>query len=156
MNTLNDDSRIFVAGHSGLVGTALVRALRAQGYQNLITPSHSELDLTSFADTQSFFASERPTHVLMAAAKVGGIYANDSRPVEFLALKAGLLGFRIRHDRRVAVFGSDLLPEEHLPVEPAGKAQRGGLRMPIEKPLRSELELQAARVNRPPRPRDGL
>jgi GDP-L-fucose synthase len=81
---MNPDSPIFVAGHRGMVGSALVRALRAGGFMNLILRDRSELDLTRQADVEQFFATVRPQYVLLAAAKVGGILANDSLPVEFL------------------------------------------------------------------------
>jgi len=81
---MNRDSCIFVAGHRGMVGSALVRALGAAGFQNLVLRDRSQLDLTRQADVEHFFATVRPQYVLLAAAKVGGILANDSLPVEFL------------------------------------------------------------------------
>jgi GDP-L-fucose synthase len=81
---MNPAAGIFVAGHRGMVGSALVRALRAAGFQNLLLRDRSELDLTRQADVEQFFAAVRPEYVLLAAAKVGGILANDSLPVEFL------------------------------------------------------------------------
>jgi GDP-L-fucose synthase len=81
---MNRESSIFVAGHRGMVGSALVRALRAGGFENLILRDRSELDLTRQADVEQFFATVRPEYVLLAAAKVGGILANDSLPVDFL------------------------------------------------------------------------
>lgn len=84
MGSLPLDARICVAGHRGLVGSAIVRALRAQGYANLLIADRSTLDLTDEQAVADWFAGERPTHVFMAAAKVGGIHANNSFPVEFL------------------------------------------------------------------------
>jgi GDP-L-fucose synthase len=78
------DSRIYVAGHRGLVGSALMRRLEAGGYTNLITRSHAELDLTSQAAVRQFFMQERPEYVFLAAAKVGGILANNTYPVDFI------------------------------------------------------------------------
>ena len=75
---------IFVAGHRGLVGGAIVRRLRASGADRLLLRTRAELDLTDQAAVESFFASERPDYVFLAAAKVGGILANDTRPAEFL------------------------------------------------------------------------
>ncbi len=75
---------IFVAGHRGLVGSAIVRALAAKGFTNLVTRTHDELDLTDQATTAAFFAEFRPRHVVLAAAKVGGIHANDTYPAEFI------------------------------------------------------------------------
>ena len=77
-------SRIFVAGHRGLVGSAIRRRLLQEGYTNLILRSCSELDLTNQAAVDAFFAAEKPEYVFLAAAKVGGILANSSYPVEFL------------------------------------------------------------------------
>jgi GDP-L-fucose synthase len=77
-------SRVYVAGHSGLVGGALVRAMRERGYTNLILRTHQALDLTDQLAVRQFFQSERPQAVIMAAARVGGIQANTSRPAEFI------------------------------------------------------------------------
>ena len=76
--------RIFVAGHRGMVGSAIVRCLAEQGYSKLITRSHAELDLTDQAQVRAFFAEEKPQEVYVAAAKVGGIHANNSYPAEFI------------------------------------------------------------------------
>ena len=77
-------SRIFVAGHRGLAGSALVRALRVAGHTNILTRTRAELDLTEQAQVRAFFQAERPDHVFLAAAKVGGIQANSLHPAEFL------------------------------------------------------------------------
>jgi GDP-L-fucose synthase len=81
---LNKSDKIFVAGHRGMLGSALVRRLEAEGFKNLLTRDRSELDLTSEPAVVKFFAEEGPTIVLVAAARVGGIKANDDFPVEFL------------------------------------------------------------------------
>ena len=81
---MKPDARIYVAGHRGLVGSALVRALRAQGYSNLILRTHAELDLLDQAATARFFAAERPDVVFLAAAKVGGIHANNVQRGQFI------------------------------------------------------------------------
>ena len=78
------DSRIYIAGHRGLVGSALMRSLHAQGYINLITRTHAELDLTNQRAVQEFFEQEKPAYVILAAAKVGGILANSTYPAEFI------------------------------------------------------------------------
>ncbi|KWT90194.1 MULTISPECIES: GDP-L-fucose synthase [unclassified Variovorax] len=76
--------RIFVAGHRGMVGSAIVRCLVEQGYSNIISRSRAELDLTDQAQVRAFFAEEKPQEVYVAAAKVGGIHANNSYPAEFI------------------------------------------------------------------------
>lgn len=81
---LNADSRIFVAGHRGLVGSALIRTLAGAGYRNIITRNHAELDLTEQAAVRDFFCSERPEFVILAAAKVGGIQANNTKRADFI------------------------------------------------------------------------
>ena len=82
--TIHLDAKIYVAGHRGLVGSALVRALRAQGYENLMLRTHAELDLLDQAATARFFAAERPDVVFLAAAKVGGIHANNVQRGQFI------------------------------------------------------------------------
>ncbi len=81
---MEKNSRIYVAGHTGLVGSALVRCLRARGFHNLILRSHEKLELISAEEVNAFFAQERPQYVCFAAAKVGGILANSIYPAEFI------------------------------------------------------------------------
>ena len=77
-------SKIYVAGHRGMVGSAIMRELRRQGFDSIITRTHSELDLTRQAEVEKFFEAERPEYVFLAAAKVGGIEANNSSPADFM------------------------------------------------------------------------
>ena len=81
---MNKDSKIYVAGHRGLVGSAIVRNLEERGYTNIIYRTHKELDLTRQIEVEKFFEEERPEYVFLAAAKVGGIHANNTRPAEFI------------------------------------------------------------------------
>lgn len=81
---MNKDSKIYVAGHRGLVGSAIVRNLEAKGYNNIIKKTHSELDLTNQEAVRRFFEEERPEYVFLAAAKVGGINANNIYPADFI------------------------------------------------------------------------
>ena len=81
---MNKNAKIYIAGHRGLVGSALMRQLQAQGYTNLVTRIHTELDLTNEASVANFFATEQPEYVILAAAKVGGIHANNTYPAEFI------------------------------------------------------------------------
>jgi GDP-L-fucose synthase len=81
---MNNDVKIYVAGHRGLAGSAIVRELKKQGYTNIVTRMHAELDLENAGATQQFFEQEKPELVFLAAAKVGGIHANNTYPVDFL------------------------------------------------------------------------
>lgn len=81
---MDKDAKIYLAGHGGMVGSALMRKLRAEGYNNLVTRSHRELDLTRQEEVETFFAEEKPEYVILAAARVGGINANMRYPAEFL------------------------------------------------------------------------
>ena len=81
---INTDKRIFVAGHRGMVGSAIVRALQKDNYGNIVTRSHAELDLTSQAQVRDFFETEKIDEVYLAAARVGGIHANNAYPAEFI------------------------------------------------------------------------
>ena len=81
---MEKDSKIYVAGHRGMVGSAIVRELRRQGYSNIVTRTHEELDLTRQDQVETFFLSERPEYVFLAAAKVGGIIANSQALADFM------------------------------------------------------------------------
>lgn len=81
---MNKDAKIYIAGHRGLVGSALMRRLQANGYNNLVLRTHAELELRNQAAVQAFFAQEKPEYVILAAAKVGGIHANNTYPAEFI------------------------------------------------------------------------
>src|SRR5581483_1699587 len=88
--TTSRDTRIYIAGHRGLAGSALLRAMQRRGYRNIVTRSHTELDLTDQSATRAFFQTERPDCVMLAAAKVGGILANDTFPAEFLEINLAI------------------------------------------------------------------
>lgn len=83
---MDKDSKIYVAGHRGMVGSAIVRELQRQGYTNIIVRTHGELDLTDQQAVEEFFKSEKPEYVFLAAAKVGGIMANSEAPADFMYL----------------------------------------------------------------------
>ena len=84
MQPLDRSKKIYVAGHRGLVGSALVRKLEKEGFTNIITRTHQELDLIRQAEVEEFFEKEKPDYVILAAAKVGGIHANDTYPADFI------------------------------------------------------------------------
>ena len=81
---MEKDAKIFVAGHRGMVGSAIVRELNRQGYNNIVTRTHKELDLCRQVDVENFFAAEKPDYVFLGAAKVGGIIANSTYPADFM------------------------------------------------------------------------
>lgn len=85
---MNKDAKIYVAGHRGLVGSAIVRKLRTEGYTNLLMKGHDELDLTRQGDVEAFFQTESPDYVFLCAAKVGGIIANSTYPADFFYLNS--------------------------------------------------------------------
>ena len=99
---------IYVAGHRGLVGSAILRRLQQAGYARLLTRTHAELDLREQAAVEAFFAAERPEYVFLAAAKVGGIHANDTYPAEFihdnLAIQTHVIHAAWRHGAKKLLF----------------------------------------------------
>ncbi|WP_428311577.1 GDP-L-fucose synthase [Hydrocarboniphaga sp.] len=107
-------AKIYVAGHRGLAGGAIVRALRAQGYNNLLLKTHAEVELTSQAAVDSFFAAEKPDYVFLAAARVGGIQANNVYPAEFirdnLAIQTNVIHSAWQHGvKKLAFLGSSCI-----------------------------------------------
>jgi len=136
---LDKNSRIYLAGHTGLAGSAILRALRRSGYDNLILRSHRELDLTERPAVQAFFSEQRPEYVFLAAAKVGGILANDTYPADFirenLEIQTSIIDASYRHGvKRLLFLGSSCIypklapqpiKEEYLltgPLEPTNQA----------------------------------
>ncbi len=101
--SMRPDSRIYVAGHRGLVGSAIMCRLQSAGYTRLITRTHAELDLTHKPAVQEFMASERPEYVFLAAAKVGGILANDTYPAEFIEQNLAIQNAVIHESWRAGV-----------------------------------------------------
>jgi len=117
---MKKDSKIFVAGDRGLVGSALVRTLEQKGYQNLIRRSRTELDLTDQAAVETFFEREKPEYLFLAAAKVGGIYANGAFPAEFiranLAMAINLIQASHKYGLKKLLFlGSSCIYPKHAP-----------------------------------------
>ena len=117
---MNPKSKIYVAGHRGLVGSAIVRNLQIHGYANLLTRTHAELDLTDQAAVRSFFATEKPEYVFLAAAKVGGIHANNAYPAEFihqnLAIQTNIIHESWRNNvKRMLFLGSSCIYPRDCP-----------------------------------------
>jgi len=137
-NELKKDSKIYIAGHSGLVGSAIVRRLQRGGYENLLLKTHQELELTDQKVVKDFFEVEKPEFVILAAAKVGGIYANNTYPADFiyqnLAIQTNIIHESWRADiKRLLFLGSSCIyprdcpqpiKEEYLltgPLEPTNR-----------------------------------
>ena len=108
MGVTQSSPKIYVAGHRGMVGSAIVRALQNQGQINLVTRTHAELDLTNQAAVNTFFAEEKPDQVYLAAAKVGGIHANNTYPADFiyqnLMVQANVIEAAFRHGVKKLLF----------------------------------------------------
>lgn len=117
---MNKNSKIFIAGSGGLVGSAIVRRLRLGGYTHLLTPEIDELDLTDQAQVAAFFDRERPEYVFLAAAKVGGIHANNTYPAEFIHLNLAIQGNVIHQAylhgvKRLLFLGSSCIYPKNAP-----------------------------------------
>jgi GDP-L-fucose synthase len=125
---MEPSARIYIAGHRGLVGSALMRNLRTRGFDNFVTRTHAELDLASQAAVEAFFAEEKPDYVFLAAARVGGIHANNTYPAEFirdnLAIQTNVIHAAYQNNvKRLLFLGSSCIypklapqpmKEEHL------------------------------------------
>jgi GDP-L-fucose synthase len=119
-SAMTPEARVFLAGHRGLAGSALLRGLRSSGYQNLLLRTHAELDLTDRRAVWDFFSRERPEYVLLAAAKVGGIEANRTAPAEFirenLLIQSNVIdachAFQVK---RLLFLGSSCIYPKHCP-----------------------------------------
>lgn len=120
MFIMNYNSKIYIAGHKGLVGSAIVRNLKSKGYENLITRTHGELDLINQQQVWDFFEQEKPEYLFLAAAKVGGIHANDTYPADFiyenLAIETNVI--KAAHDHQVKkllFLGSTCIYPKNIP-----------------------------------------
>lgn len=117
---MKKDSKIFIAGHKGLVGSAILNKLRKNGYSNFVTRSHEELDLTDCLKVSEFFRSERPEYVFLAAAKVGGIVANNTYRADFmyenLMIQTNVIHHSyLNHVRKLMFFGSTCIYPKNCP-----------------------------------------
>ena len=128
---ISKDARIYVAGHGGLVGSALVNELKERGYQNLLTRTRTEMDLTRDSQVRAFFEREKPELVILAAAKVGGIGANDRLRGDFilenLRIAANVIGAAFENSVEKFVFlGSSCIYPKHAPQPMAETALLSG------------------------------
>ncbi len=117
---MQTDSKIYVAGSQGMVGSAIVRQLKKQGFTNIITTNRTQLDLTDTVAVDAFFAAERPKYVFLAAAKVGGIHANDTQSADFitqnLAIELNVIRSTHKYDVTKMLFlGSNCIYPKHVP-----------------------------------------
>lgn len=117
---MSPDALVYIAGHTGLVGSAIVRRLKHHGFTNLLTRTHAELDLTDQAAVRSFWREHRPEYVIVAAAKVGGIVANNTYPAEFidqnLAIQTNVIGESRAHGvKRLLFLGSSCIYPRDCP-----------------------------------------
>jgi GDP-L-fucose synthase len=137
--TLYLDSKVYVAGHRGMVGGAIVRRLKISGYRRIVTRTHAELDLTNQAAVTDFFAAEQPELVYLAAARVGGIHANNTYPAEFiyqnLMLEANVIHAAYTHGvRRLLFLGSSCIYPRLAPQPIKESALLTGLLEPTNEP----------------------
>ena len=117
---MNKNSRIYVAGHRGLVGSAIYRRLESEGYTNLVVKTSTELDLRRQADVEAFFEKERPVYIFLAAAKVGGIMANSTYPADFicdnLMIQTNIIHASYKYGVKKLLFhGSSCIYPKHAP-----------------------------------------
>jgi len=117
---MDKNAKIYVAGHRGLVGSALMKQLKKQSYENIVTRTHAELDLTDEQSVADFFANEKPEYVFLAAAKVGGIHANNTYPAEFihqnLAIQSNVIHQSyINNVKRLLFLGSSCIYPKNCP-----------------------------------------
>ena len=118
---MHKDSKIYVAGHDGLVGSSIVKILKGKGYSNLVFRKLSELNLVSQSETEYFFKEQKPDYVFLAAAKVGGIHANNTYPAEFiynnLAIQTNVIeGCRRAGVKKLCFLGSVCIYPKYAPV----------------------------------------
>ena len=136
---MDKHSKIFLAGSRGLVGSALLRRLKLDGYTNLLTPEIDELDLTDQREVAAFFAAEKPEYVILAAAKVGGIHANNTYPAEFIHINLAIQGNVIHNSwlhgvKRLLFLGSSCIYPKLAPQPMREEHLLTGLLEPTNEP----------------------
>jgi GDP-L-fucose synthase len=136
---MKPDSKIYVAGHRGLAGSAIARRLMAGGYSNIVHRTHAELDLTDQKTVKAFFASEKPEYVILAAGKVGGIYANNTYRAEFiyqnLMMECNVIHAAFEHEVQKLLFlGSSCIYPKHAPQPMKEEHLLSGVLEPTNEP----------------------
>ena len=136
---MHSDARIYVAGHNGLVGSSIVRQLQSKNYKNIITRSHKELDLTDQRSVLQFYSEEKPEFVIIAAAKVGGIHANNTYPADFIyqniMIEANLIhSAYLNKVKKLAFLGSSCIYPKHAEQPMAEEALLTGTLEPTNEP----------------------
>jgi GDP-L-fucose synthase len=136
---MNSDNKIYIAGHRGLVGSAIVRRLRAGGYTNIVTRTHAELDLIEPRAVFEFFEKEKPEYVFLAAARVGGIHANNTYRADFiyqnLMIESNIIHASYRHGVKKLMFlGSSCIYPKHAPQPMREEYLLTGLLEPTNEP----------------------
>lgn len=136
---MTPDSKIYIAGHKGLAGSAILRRLEAGGYRNIITRTHAELDLTHQQAVNNFFGAEKPEYVFLAAARVGGIYANNTYPAEFiyqnLMVESNVIDAAYRNGvKKLLLLGSSCIYPKHAPQPMREEHLLTGLLEPTNEP----------------------
>lgn len=132
---MNKHSKIYVTGHSGMLGSAMLKHLRSQGYTNIITRTHSELDLTRQADVEAFFEQERPEYIFHIAAKTGGVMLNKQYPLDYLSegtlIALNILNAAYKYEAKGVVYVSsaNIYPEDA--PQPMGEALFMSGRLPL-------------------------
>jgi len=133
------DSKIYIAGHSGLVGSSILRKLKSEGYKNIVLHTHRDLNLCNQSETESFFRKEKPEYVFLAAAKVGGIWANSTYPAEFiyhnLAIQINVIHSAYLHGVKKLLFlGSSCIYPKFCPQPMREEYLLTGLLEPTNEP----------------------
>ena len=138
-NLINKSDSFFVAGHRGMAGSAICRALKRSGYQNLLTASRDEVDLLDIQAVQRWFEEKKPTIVVLAAAKVGGIHANDTYPADFLLenlkIQTNVIETAYKGVKRLLFFGSSCIYPKFLQPIQEESLMTGALELQTRKAI---------------------
>ena len=133
---MEKNAKIYVAGHRGMVGSAIVRGLERAGYTNIVTRTHRELDLTRQADVEAFFREERPEYVFLAAARVGGIIANSTALADFMYENMMIERISPLNDQKMnEILAADITFKEIIPTQSLGNTTKTTARIAPEQKI---------------------